>query len=157
MDTKRLLTGTVVGGIVAYVLGYLFWGVLLVNFFEGQMGSATGLTREAPILWAEVVGTLVLMMLVTLVIGWRGGASMMDGLKTGALVGFLVWLGADLIIYANFNFWTLTGTLTDSVVEIFRTGIAGAAIGAVVGGGSGGEAASTGEGASSGEATSFEG
>ena len=142
MDTKRLLTGTVVGGVVAYAMGYLLWGVLLASFFEGQMAS-TGLTREAPILWAGVVGTLSIAMLVTLAIGWTGGSSAMDGLKTGALVGFLFWLGADLLIYANFNFFTLTGQLADPVVELIRTGIAGAAIGAVSGGGAGGEAAST--------------
>ena len=143
MDTKRLLTGTVVGGVVAFAMGFLLWGLLLASFFEGQMASA-GLLREAPILWAAVVGTLSIAMLVTLAIGWTGGASMMDGLKTGALVGFLFWLGGDLIIYANFNFSTLTGALADPVVELIRWGIAGAAIGAVSGGGGGGEAASTG-------------
>ena len=143
MDTKRLLTGTVVGGVVAVVVGFLLWGVLLAGFFEGQMGSATGLTREAPIWWADVVGTLSIAMLVTLAIGWTGGSSMMDGLKTGALVGFLFWLGADLILYAHFNFSTLTGALADPVVELIHWGIAGAAIGVVSGGGGGGEAAST--------------
>ena len=143
MDTKRLLIGTVAGGVVAFVMGYLLYGVLLASFFEGQMGSATGLTREAPIWWADVVGTLSIAMLVTLAIGWTSGSSMMDGLKTGALVGFLLWLGADLVIYATFNFSTLTAALADPVVELIRWGIAGAAIGAVSGGGGGGEAAST--------------
>jgi hypothetical protein len=142
MDTKRLLTGTVVGGVVAFVTAYLLWGLLLASFFEGQMASA-GLTREAPVLWADAVGTLSIALLVTLVIGWTGGSSMMDGLKTGALVGFLFWLGADLIFYANFNFSTLTGALADSVVELIHWGIAGAAIAAVNGGGGGGEAAFT--------------
>ena len=141
MDTKRLLTGTVVGGVVAYAMGYLLWGVLLASFFEGQL--ATGLMREAPVLWADVVGTLSIAMLVTLAIGWTGGSSAMDGLKTGAIVGFLFWFGADLIIYANMNFGTLTGALADPVAELIRTGIAGAAIGAVSGGGGGAEAVST--------------
>ena len=113
MGTKRLLAGTVVGGVVAYAVGYLLWSVLLAGFFEGQMASP-GLTREAPILWAGVVGTLSIAMLVTLAIGWTGGSSAMDGLKTGALVGFLFWLGADLLIYANFQFlhphWTTGGS-----------------------------------------------
>lgn len=141
MDTKRLLTGTVVGGVVAYAVGFLIWGVLLASFYEGQ--ASAGLMREAPVLWADVVGTLTFAMLVTLAIGWTGGSSMMDGLKTGALVGFLVWFSADLIIYANFNFLALTATLADPVLEIIRTGITGAAIGAVTGGGGATQAAST--------------
>ena len=73
MDTKRLLTGTVVGGVVAFALGYVIWGVLLASFFEGQMSSAD-LPREAPVLWAGIVGTLANAMLVTLAIGWTGGS-----------------------------------------------------------------------------------
>jgi hypothetical protein len=144
MDTKRLLTGTVVGAVVLYALGYLFWGVLFVSFFEGQAGWATGLPREDTILWASAVGLLTIAMLITLAIGWTGGSSMMDGLKTGALVGFLVWFGVDMIIYANFNFGTLTVQLVDPFVELMRSGLAGAAIGAVSGGGGNEKADSTG-------------
>ena len=144
MDTKRLLTGTVVGAVVLYALGYLFWSVLFVSFFEGQAGWATGLPREDTILWASAVGLLTIAMLITLAIGWTGGSSMMDGLKTGALVGFLVWFGVDMIIYANFNFGTLTVQLVDPFVELMRSGLAGAAIGAVSGGGGSEEAVSTG-------------
>ena len=136
MDTKRLVSGTLVGGLAMYALGSLFWGVLFANFFEGQAGSATGLARDAQVLWAEVAGTLSIAMLVTLAIGWTGGSSMMDGFKTGATLGFLFWLGADLLIYANFNFSTLTGSVADAFVELLRTGLGGAAIAAVtVGGG----------------------
>jgi hypothetical protein len=134
MDVKGVLTGTVVGGIVMYVMGYLLWGVLLTSFFEGQTAGAVG--RDAPVLWAAVVGTLSLAMLVTLVVGWSDSASMMEGFRTGALVGFLVWFVVDLIIFANFEFSTLAGSVSDALVESVRTGIGGAAIGAVLGMGS---------------------
>jgi len=146
MDTKRLVTGTVVGGIAMYALGYLFWGVILANFFEGQAGSATGLPRDAEILWAGVAGTLSIALLVTLAIGWTGGSSVMDGFKTGATLGFLFWLGADLLIYANFNFSTLTGSVADAFVEMIRTGLGGAAIAAVTARGGAGAVAGGGEG-----------
>ena len=133
MDAKRLLGGIVVGGLGLYALGELFWGFLFAGFFESQVGSAIGLPREAPILWAEIVGTFSIATLLTLVIGWTGGSSMMSGFKTGALVGFLFWLGADLLIYANFNFSTLNGAVADAFVELLRTGLAGAAIVAVTG------------------------
>ena len=146
MDTKRLLTGTLVGGLTMYALGFLFWGVLFDNFFEGHAGSATGLPRDATILWAAVVGTLSIALLVTLAIGWTGGSSVMDGFKTGATLGFLFWLGADLLIYANFNFSTLTGSVADAFVELLRTGLGGAAIAAVTAGGGAGAVAGGGEG-----------
>ena len=135
MDTKQVLTGTVVGGIVMYATGYLLWGVLFAGFFEGHMAGAVA--REAPVMWAAIVGTFSIAMLVTLAIGWTDSASVGAGFMIGALVGFLVWFGADLIIFANFEFSTLTGSVADAVVELVRTGIAGAAIGMVAGMGAG--------------------
>jgi hypothetical protein len=146
MDTKRLVSGTVVGGLAMYALGYLFWGVLFANFFAAQAGSANGLTRDAAIMWADVAGTVSIALLVTLAIGWTGGSSVMDGFETGATLGFLFWLGADLIIYANFNFSTLTGSVADSLVELVRTGLGGAVIAAVTAGGGAGAGASGGQG-----------
>lgn len=55
------------------------------------------------------------------------------GLKIGALVGLLVWLGADLVLYGLFEFTTLIGVLADSASAIVQYGVAGAAIGAVAG------------------------
>ena len=133
MDLKRFLTGTVVGGVVLFVLGWLFWTVLFAGFFEGQMGSATGVLKEPPVIWAEILGILSLAALYTLVIQWRGDSTVMDGLKTGAIVGFLLWFGVDFILFSFQNVGTLTGSIVDPILELVRTGIAGAAIVAVAG------------------------
>ncbi len=98
------------------------------------------------LLTGTLVGTLSIALLVTLAIGWTGRSSVMDGFKTGATLGFLFWLGADLIIYANFNFSTLTGSVADAFVELLRTGLGGAAIAAVTAGGGAGAVAGGGEG-----------
>ena len=58
---------------------------------------------------------------------------MAGGFKIGAIVGFLVWLGVDFIFYGSTNLSNLTATIADPVLEIIRTGIGGAAIGAVLG------------------------
>ena len=133
MDLKRFLTGTIVGGVVLFVLGWLFWMVLFAGFFEGVAGSATGVPKEPPVMWAFILGTLILAALYTLVIQWRGDSTIMDGLKTGALVGFLLWFGVDLILFSAWNVTTLTGVIADSILELVRTGVAGAAIVAVAG------------------------
>lgn len=133
MDVKRFLTGTVVGGIVLFVLGWLIWMVIFAGFFEGQVGSAVGVPKDAPVWWAHVVGTLSLAALYTLAIQWRGDSTVMDGLKTGAIAGFLLWFGVDLILFSLWNVSTLTGAISDSILELVRTAIAGAVIVAVAG------------------------
>ena len=79
MDPKRLATGTVVGGVLMFAIGYLFWTVLFAGFFEAHGGSATGMEREAPIWWAAVVGTFLLAALLTHALDWSGASSMRRG------------------------------------------------------------------------------
>lgn len=128
MDSKRLLVGTLVGAVVLSVVGFLLYEVIFASFMEAQM---TLVQREAPILWAALLSALAHGLLLTLVIGWAGDASLTGGLKTGALVGLLLWLGGDMILFAVFEFATLTGALTDTVLAAVQYGLTGAAIGAV--------------------------
>ena len=93
MDAKKWLTGTVVGGIVLWLLGMLIWQVLFSDFFTANAGGATDLVREAPIYWAGIVGTLAISALVTTALGWDGSLSLSGGFKVGATVGFLLWFG----------------------------------------------------------------
>lgn len=116
------------GAAVIAAMGFLLYEVLFASFFEGQMAVAT---REAPIWWAVVLSALSHGLLVALVIGWAGDASLMGGLKAGAIVGFLVWFGGDMILFAVYEFATLPGALMDSVLATVQYGLAGAAIGAV--------------------------
>jgi hypothetical protein len=134
MDTKRLVIGTLAGGITMYVLGYLIWGLAFAGFFAANAGSATGVDRETGLVWAVALGNLSLAALVTLAIGSRAGSPTIGGgLKIGALVGFLVWFGVDFIHYGITNVSNLTATLVDPLLEIVRNGIVGAVIAAVLG------------------------
>ena len=134
MDTKRFLIGTLVGGITMYLLGYLIWTLAFADFFAANTGSATGVAREASLVWAVALGTLSLAALVTLAVGSRAGSSTIGGgFKIGAIVGFLVWLGVDFIHYGIMNVDNLTATIVDPLLEMVRTGIVGAVIAAVLG------------------------
>ncbi len=134
MDTKRLMIGTLVGGITMYLVGYLIWDLALADFFAANAGSATGVDRDAQLVWAVVLGTLSLAALVTLAVGSRVGSSTISaGFKIGAIVGFLVWFGVDFIWYGYTNLSNLTATVVDPLLEIVRTGIGGAVIAEVLG------------------------
>ena len=134
MDTKRLIIGTIVGGIVLYILGYLIWELVFADFFAANAGSATGVYRDNPVIWALALGTLSYAALLTLAIGTRGGSTtIVDGLKIGAIVGFLMWFGSDFIHYGIANIANLTATIADSLLELVRAGISGAIIAAVLG------------------------
>ncbi len=56
----------------------------------------------------------------------------MEGLKVGAIVGFLMWFSADMIFYGIWNVENLTAAIVDSLLELVRGGIGGAVIAAVL-------------------------
>lgn len=132
MDMKRLLMGTIGGGIVLFGLGYLFFEILLGDFFAANAGSATGVYRETPIFWAILVGELMMAALVTMAIDKMGASSMAAAAKVGAIVGFMVWFSVDFIHYGLTNLGNLTSTIADPFVELVRVGIVGAVIAMVL-------------------------
>lgn len=45
MSTSKILIAGLVGGVVAFLLGFLIYGLALNSFFEQQAGSATGVMK----------------------------------------------------------------------------------------------------------------
>ena len=129
MNIKRMTIGTIVGGIVVYILGIIIWQMLFTDFFAANAGSATGVAKEAPVIWAVALGSLLYAKLITYVLETSGGSkSVMDGLKTGAVVGLLLWGTVDFIYYGYFNLNNLTAVIADTVLEGVRGGIVAAVI-----------------------------
>ena len=134
MDMKRLVIGTVVGGIVFYVLDYLIFGLAFADFYAANAGSATGVNRDQPLMWAVALGCLAYAALVTLGIGTRAGSwKLAGGVKIGAIVGFLLWFTADFTLYGVTNDSNLTRTVVDPLLELVRAGVAGGVIAIVLG------------------------
>lgn len=134
MNGKRLVVGTLVGGVILYVLGYLIFNVAFAEFYAANAGPATGVPREPQLLWAVAVGGFAYAALITLAICSRPGtASAGKGILTGAVVGFLLWFTADFIIYGITNISTLTTAVVDPLLELVRAGVSGGVIAAVVG------------------------
>lgn len=133
MNTKRLAIGSIAGLVAVYIVGVVFWQLVFADFFAANAGSAEGVNRETPIIWAVGLGSLFYAALVTLMLEARGGtASIVDGIKGGALVGLLLWGTSDFILFGYMNLSNLTATIADTVLEAVRGGIAGGAIAAVL-------------------------
>jgi uncharacterized membrane protein len=134
MDTKRLMTGTLVGGIMLFVLGYLIFDLAAARFYAANAGSATGVARDAQLVWAVALGSLSYAALITLAIGSRAGvATIGTGVQIGAVVGFLLWFTTDFILYGITNVSNLTRTVVDPLLELVRGGISGGVTAAVLG------------------------
>lgn len=133
MDTKRLVIGTVVGGVVLFATGYLIFEMAFGSFYAANAGSATGVAREPQLVWAVALGALSYGVLVTLAIGSRAHSlNVGAGMKIGAIVGFLLWFTADFTLYGITNVGNLTRTVVDPLLELVHGGIAGGVIAVVL-------------------------
>jgi hypothetical protein len=126
MEMKQLVTGTVVGGITLFVLGYLIFDLAFADFYAANAGSAAGVARDGQLVWAVALGSLSYAALITLAMGSRvGSATIAAGVQAGAVVGFLLWFTADFTLYGITNIANLTRTVVDPVLELVRGGITG--------------------------------
>jgi hypothetical protein len=133
MDAKRLVMGTVVGGVVLYAVGWLIFTKAFAAFYAANAGSATGVDRSTQILWAVLLGNFAYATLITYAMGNRAGSlSIGEGAMTGAIVGFLIWATADFILFGVSNTSNLTKTIVDPLLEIVHGGVAGAVIAAML-------------------------
>jgi len=135
MNTKKFLIGGLVGGIVYFLLGYLFYGTLLADFFHNNAGTATGVDRGMDNLewWALVLGNLLSGCLLSYIFVKSNVRSAGAGLLTGAAIGLLVAAAYDLVSYGVTNLMTTTGMFADIGTFTVMSAIAGAFVGWVCG------------------------
>ncbi len=133
MSPKRIVIGTIVGAITLQLAGYLIFEVALSEFYLENTGYATDAFRAGTVIWALVVANFSFSALITLcVINSAGALTIRRGFVTGAVVGFLVWLGIDFTTYAFTHLWSLTVVIVNPVMEAIHNGIAGAVIAVVL-------------------------
>jgi hypothetical protein len=136
MTARDLATGTVVGALTLSATGTVTFWTVLGNFYAYALsaGSATGVPRESPLIWAVALGALSYSTLVTLAIGnCAGSPTIGAGIKVGAVIGFLVWFAADFFLYGISNVLDLKSAIIDPLLEVVPSAVAGGAIAAVLG------------------------
>lgn len=136
MDTNKILVAGIVGGIAAFILGFLTWGLALNSFMEQNMGSASGVMKdEADFNWiAMVLGHLSWGMLFAIVFGrWAGISTFATGAKAGAVLGFLISFTYDMINLGSTNLTTTTGAIVDIVAMTIVSAIVGGIVAMMLG------------------------
>jgi hypothetical protein len=135
MNTKKFLIGGLVGGIVYFFLGYLFYGTLLAGFFHSNAGTATGVDRAMDQFewWALILGNVLSGCLLSYVFVKSNISSAGAGLVTGGVIGLLMAAGYDFISYGVANLMTTTSVLGDIGTFTIMSAIAGAVVGWVCG------------------------
>ena len=131
MNSKKFLIGGIAGGIAFFLLGWLVWGMLLMDFMKSHSNSSSGVFRtEADMVWwAMVVGNLAMGFLLSYVLSKASINTAAGGISTGAVIGLLMSASIDCTMYAQVNLFDTTSMIADIGASTVVTGIAGGIIG----------------------------
>ena len=136
MNITKILLAGLIGGAVAFLLGFLTFGVLLADFFQSNAGTASGVMRgDGEMLWIPMIlGHLGIGMLIAYIYGrWAQISTFATGAQAGAVIGFLVAFAEDMIDFGAMNLMNLTGTLVNIIVLTIITAVVGGDVGWIMG------------------------
>ena len=133
MDIQKIAIGTIVGGIVLFLAGWVIWGTGLEGFLADNMVNHSGLMKERE-LGLTAASCMVSALLLSIIYNrWAGIKTPKTGAIAGAVILSLVGFAADLGIMSSMNLINSTVVLTDIVANGLWGAIGGAAIGWLLG------------------------
>jgi hypothetical protein len=128
MKTQKILVGTLVAGVAMFLLGWLIYGVMLSGFMQANCDHSTQRPMGEMMWWALILSNFVSGLLLALVLYWSGSLTMGTGAKTGAVLGFLIALSFDLMMY---SMTTMYSTCMVVIVDAICYGLMFAVAGAI--------------------------
>lgn len=125
----RIWKGTLIGGVVYFILGWLVYGMLLAGYLASNFNNCANRPQEDMVWWAIIVSNLIYALFLTLFLKRSGATSIIDGLKIGALFGLLLSSTFDFSMYSmTTTFNDFTGLIVDVVVATALAAIVGIVI-----------------------------
>ncbi|MCE4566800.1 hypothetical protein INQ51_20935 [Maribellus sp. CM-23] len=125
----KILKGTIFGAIAFFFLGWLVWGILLMDFSMNNYNTEIYLPEDEMIWWAMIVSNLALALMYTLILKWAGAKTIVDGVKIAAIIGALYALSIDLGYYSMTNvILNLSAIVVDVLAYLVISAITGLVI-----------------------------
>ncbi len=127
MKTKNFLIAGIVGGIVDFLLGWLFYGIIFVDTFpQPEESSSTMLFI--------FLGCLTFGLFVSYIYTqWAQISTLATGAKAGAIIGLFIGLFYNFFNLAMQPGTTMELAALDVGISVVMTAIIGAVIGAING------------------------
>jgi hypothetical protein len=130
----RLIVASIAGCILFFFLGWLIYGVLLMDFYVAHTTPYEGLMREMPNLAALIIAQLTWSFLLAFIIQrWEGAKNFGRGLWIGLLLSFLVILMIDLFFVASMKLYDAPVIIVDIVINTVLGGLIGGVMGWIFG------------------------
>lgn len=129
----KLVLSTIVGGIVLFILGWIFYVLIFGGFMMDNFGKIMR-TPDDYKLWAIIVANLLEAFFLSWIYpkGYKGGSPAKEGFMYGIYIGLLMSVPYVFYIWAQYPVkWQ--AALLDGVLMLVMTIITGFVIGLVYG------------------------
>lgn len=135
MNTKKILLGSFAGAVTYFLLGWLIYGMLLMDYMTNSCPNIPGLNRNESemLLWVMFISNLLSAFLMAYIFDLAKISGWMNGMKQGAIIGFIITAAFDTGMYAMTFMLTKNWLMIDVLASTVMAAIVGAVVAAVMG------------------------
>lgn len=135
MNSKTII-GTIAGGVTFFLLGWVLYGMLMMDYMSKNTNTAIWRDMESMIWWALILSNFIWAYFIALVLDWTNTSGFAQGMQKGLLLGLITGLATDIGLYANTTYFnSLTPVIADVAMICVMSSIVGGVIGMIRAGG----------------------
>lgn len=125
----RVLIAALAGAVASFLLGWLFYGFLLPDFYAAHSLHYAGLEKMPPnLIGIFVAGFAYTLLMAIIFSNWAAITTLKNGALAGSAISLLIALSVDLGMWSTMNLYGRQVVITDVLVNT----VMGAVIGAVI-------------------------
>lgn len=134
MKTNKILLGGIAGAIAFFLLGWLIYGILLMDYTTANYNQCAARPMDDMVWWAMILSNLAFGFLLSIVFSWSNTKGILAGAKVGGIIGLLFSTTVDFSIYSmSITFSNLSAVFVDIITYTVMTLIVGIVVALVMG------------------------
>ena len=133
MSTKAILAA-VAGTIFAFLLGWLIYGILLMDYFESNVIPYEGLMKETPDMIVIIINNILWAFLFAFIFHrWAGIKTIIGGMTAALIITLPVSLSMDLYVWGSMNLYPFKLVIVDVISSTVLWVLVGGLMGYILG------------------------
>ena len=133
MKTNKILLGGITGGVALFLLGWVIYGILLMDYSTANYNQCMNRPMQEMIWWSLILSNLALGFLLATIFSWSDTTGFMAGAKTAGIIGLLLSVSMDFGYYSMTTMYVNPSVIiVDIIAYTIYLAITGALIGWVM-------------------------
>ena len=134
MKTNKIILGGLVGGVAFFFLGWIIYGMVLMNYMMANQNQCAMRSMEDMIWWSLILSNLLWAFAYAVIFSWSNISNFAGGLKAGIIIGLLISASVDLGFYSFTTIYSNCNAIgADIIASTVMSGIGGGVIAWVMG------------------------